>query len=67
MAIMTNFAKQLVGWTTPLIPSFNFASLALRMGHVESDTCNSRKQGNCEGKYFCADCPWSEGPFRDPR
>lgn len=52
-----NIARQLVGWTTPLLPPFNRASLALRLGVAESDTCNSRKQGDCEGKYFCADCP----------
>lgn len=63
---MTIF-ERLVGWTTPLFPSFTRAGLALRLGHVEKDSCNSRKQGDCEGKEYCADCAWSEGPFREPR
>lgn len=64
---MRNNLKQLVGWATPLIPGFDMASLARRLGHIESNTCLARKQGHCPGKYYCADCPWSEGPLREPR
>ncbi len=64
---MTTFSRRLVGWATPLIPSFDFATLALRLRHVESNACLARKQGRCEGKYFCADCHWSEGSSRAHR
>jgi hypothetical protein len=62
---MTNDPRLLIGWATPLIPKFDTAALARRLGHVESKTCLARKQGQCPGKYYCADCPWAEGPLRE--
>lgn len=64
---MRSIPESHFGWATRIVPSFDFAALALRLGHIESDTCNARKQGNCLGKYYCADCAWSEGPSREPR
>jgi hypothetical protein len=57
---------RLVGWATPLLPVFDFATLVRRL-RLEGDTCLARKQGRCPGKYYCSDCPWSEGPLRSPR
>ncbi len=57
---MANFTKWLPGWATPLVPAFDFASLAARLGQVGSSACLARKQGKCEGRELCADCAWSE-------
>lgn len=64
---MANTLRQLVGWATPVLPAFDTATLVRRLGHMETDTCLANKQGRCPGKFHCADCHWSEGPFREPR
>lgn len=56
------FKKWLPGWATPLVPAFDLATLATRLGQVGAGACRARKQGRCEGKHLCADCAWSEGP-----
>ena len=64
---MMNDFQRLVGWATPLIPRFDIATLARRLGHFKGEACLARKQDRCPGKYYCPDCPWSEGPLRSSR
>jgi len=63
---MTNDLTKAAGWWSTVFPAFDRATLARRLG-LKSDTCLADKQGRCPGRntaYYCADCPWSEGPFR---
>lgn len=68
---MRNSLNKLVGWALPLIPAYDPATLAARLGHVGEARhgtrggCIARKQGRCPGLEYCADCPWSEGISRD--
>ena len=56
------------GWWSPLAQAFDRATLARRLGLGKRNTCLADRQGRCPGRntpYYCADCPWSEGPLRD--
>lgn len=64
---MAKFFTRWVDWATPLVPAFDSATLASRLGQVGSGACLARKQGKCEGREFCADCHWSEGTLRESR
>jgi hypothetical protein len=64
------FERLLGGWSTPIVPQFDTAALANRLGHFtrakgERGSCLSRRQGRCPGLEFCEDCAWSEGNSRD--
>ncbi len=59
--------RRIVDWATPLVPAFDFATLARRLRQLGSDPCLARKQGKCEGRENCPDCAWSEGPLRERR
>ncbi len=63
---MANFLRRL-NWATPLMPAFDFATLAARLRQLGAPACRAREQGQCEGRDHCADCAWSEGPLREDR
>lgn len=64
---MAHFSKLWADWATPLVPAFDFATLASRLRQYGSPSCLARQQGKCEGRHLCADCQWSEGPERTSR
>jgi len=67
---MLNTFKRLVGWANPVVPQYDNATMASRLGHFfqvkgKRGRCLSRKQGRCPGLEFCEDCAWSEGNSRE--
>jgi hypothetical protein len=60
---MHNPVARLLGWATPLFPTFDPATLAVRLGH-EKKACLMRQQGRCPGRDRCHDCSWAEGVSR---
>ena len=64
---MSQLTKFRFGWDTPVIGGYSMSSLALKLGHIDKESCNARKQGSCPGQHQCSDCAWSEGPSRKAR
>lgn len=65
--MITELARRFAGWATPLVAAFDVAATTRELGFYEPGACLAQKQGKCPGKYFCADCNWSEGPLRERR
>jgi hypothetical protein len=57
--------ERFVGWSTPVMPHYDYASLAQDLGHKDSANCLARQQGRCPGLEFCHDCTWREGSTRE--
>jgi hypothetical protein len=57
--------ERFVGWSTPIMPRYDYASLAQDLGHKDSANCLARQQGRCPGLEFCHDCTWREGSTRE--
>jgi hypothetical protein len=57
--------ERFVGWSTPVVPRYDYASLAQDLGHKDSANCLARQQGRCPGLEFCHDCTWREGSTRE--
>jgi hypothetical protein len=60
-----NIFERFVGWSTPIVPRFDYASLAQDLRHPDSANCLARQQGRCPGLEFCHDCTWREGSTRE--
>ena len=63
-AAMTLFDRY-IGWSTPVVPHYDYASLAQELRHRNSANCLARRQGKCPGLEFCHDCTWREGSTRE--
>lgn len=57
--------ERCLGWSTPVVPRYEFASLAHVLRHPNSAQCLARRQGRCPGLEFCHDCTWREGSTRE--
>lgn len=63
---MANFSRLWADWATPLVPAFDLASIASRLGLKRSPECLTHEQGRCDRReQSCVDCQWSEGPERE--
>jgi hypothetical protein len=57
--------ERFVGWSTPVVPRYDRASLAQDLGYKGGANCLARRQGRCPGLEFCHDCTWREGSTRE--
>jgi hypothetical protein len=57
--------ERFIGWSTPVVPRHDPASLAQDLGYKDHPNCLARRQGKCPGLEYCHDCTWREGSTRE--
>jgi hypothetical protein len=57
--------ERFIGWSTPVVPRHDHASLAQELGYKDAPNCLARRQGKCPGLEYCHDCTWREGSSRE--